>query len=199
MPQAMTCVQEARRLAVGSSTPTIRAWLAAIEAETQASVFNSTACLKALDEAECVDDQQQSLEDSYLIHFDRSLLGGYQGVCFRKLYRPDEARSRMYLGKAEEVLLGALSSLDPALIQRRPTLLTDLADTHLRKGEIEEACGRATEAMEIASQIKLHKVVQRLFTIREGMEPWQATMYVKDLDTHLAPLAIFSRKYILST
>ena len=187
-PKALTCVQQARHLAVGNGTLPIRAWLAAIEAEVQANLSSSDACLKALDEAECIEDRQYSPQDNYLIHFDQSLLGGYKGVCFRKLYRPEEARSIIFLEKARDILKGALASLEPALIQRQPTFLADLADTYLRRGDIEGACGQAVQAATIAAQIKLQKVVQRLFTLREELEPWKDTSYVKVLDGHLAPL-----------
>ena len=163
------------------------AWLASIEAESQASQHNYDTCLKALEEAERIEDQHSS-EDNYLIHFDRALLEGYQGACFRRLYCADDTRSAVYLEKAQSVLMDALSRLEPASIQRQPTFLTDLADISIQKGEIEEACERAVQAVTVARQIKLQKVVQRLFTLRHELEPWKNTPYVKALDEHLVPL-----------
>ena len=90
-------------------------------------------CLRALDVSERIEDQHQQPEDSYLIHFDRSLLEGYQGVCFRKLYHPEDTQSAMYLEKAQIVLLDALARLDSSTIVRQPTYLKDLADTHVKK------------------------------------------------------------------
>jgi len=185
---ALTCVQKARYLATASD-PLTTAWLAAIEAEAQVNQHDYDACLKALDEATSIEDQQHSFEDNYLIHFDRSLLEGYQGVCYRKLYRPDDAQSIIYLEKAQKVLMDALARLDAQRIQRQPTFLTDLADTYIRQGEIEEACVQATQAVEIADQMKLQKVVRRLFKLRQELEAWKDTQYVRNLDKHLAPLA----------
>lgn len=184
---ALDCVQEAHRITASNNTLT-KAWLAAIEAEVQANLHNRDACLRALDESEHFEDQHHLPEDNYLIHFDRSLLEGYQGVCFGKLYHPEDTQSAMYLEKAQIVLIDALARLDSSTILRQPTYLRDLADTHVKKGEIEEACERAIQAVTIASQVQLQKVVKRLFTLRQELEPWKDTQYVRSLDDHLAPL-----------
>ena len=194
-PNALTYVQEARHLAVRSSTPLVDAWLAAIEAEAQVNLHNWDGCLKALDEAEYREDQHDSAEDDYLIYFDRALLEGYQGVCYRRLYRPDNTQSIMYLEEAQKVLMDALARLDAKRIQRKPTFLTDLADTYVRQGEIEGACVQAIQAVKIADQMKLQKVLQRLFALRQELEPWKDTQHVKNLDKHLAPLVILNGQH----
>jgi hypothetical protein len=85
IPAALTSVQEARSLVKGNADLTVCAWLAAIEAESQANLHNRLACLDALNDAERVEDHPAPENDRYLIHFDRALLRGYQGVCYRKL------------------------------------------------------------------------------------------------------------------
>jgi len=188
IPAALTNVQEARYLAKENTDLTVCSWLAAIEAEAQANLHNRQACLNALDDAERVENQPGTGEDSYLIHFDRALLRGYQGVCYRQLYDPDDKQSAVYLGKAQSVLIDSLTLLDPTLIQRQPTFLTDLAETYLQQEEIEEACERATQATIGATQIKLQKVVLRLQKLRGELEPWKDTPYVKRFDGQLAAL-----------
>jgi hypothetical protein len=165
-----------------------KVWLAAIEAEVQANLGDISTCLKALDEAEQIEDRPHFMEDSYLVHFDRSLLGGYQGACFSRLYHPEDTQSTIYLEKAQNALINALALLDPALIQRQPTFLTDLASTYVEQGEIEEACRRAIQAVTFATQIKLQKVIRRLLSLRRELEPWKDTRYVQALDSHLMPL-----------
>lgn len=191
---ALICVQKARNIAAGNTSPTVRAWLAAIEAEAQANLDNRDACLLALDAAEYIEEQQQSLEEMYLVHFDRSLLGGYQGACYRRLSCLEDPQSRFFLEKAQGGLLDALQSLNPSFIQRQPTFLADLADTYFQQGEIEETCRRAAQAVTTASQIKLQKVLQRLFVLRQKLEPWKDAQYVKNFDEHLAPLLASSRE-----
>ena len=190
--KALDYVQEAQRLAASNTTLT-NAWLAAIEAEAQANVHYRDGCLRALDVSERIEDQHQHPDDSYLIHFDRSLLEGYQGVCFRKLYHPEDTQSAMYLEKAQIVLLDALARLNSSTIVRQPTYLRDLADTHVKKGEIEVACERAIQAVTLAAHVQLHKVVKRLLTLRQELEPWKNTQYVQALDDHLTPLLIAHR------
>jgi tetratricopeptide (TPR) repeat protein len=188
--KALICVQEARRLAAGSTNSTVRAWLAAIEAEIQANLDDLQACRKALDGAECVEDQKHSRKDSHWIHFDRSLLGGYRGICYLRLYRPGDAERTVLLGKAQKALTNALELLDPALMRRQPTYLADLASTYIRQGEVGKACEQAIQAVAIAAQIKSRMVTERLLTLRRELEPWKDTQSVKNLDGHLAPLLL---------
>src|SRR6266567_2097439 len=55
----LVCVQEARHLGVQSVNATIRAWLAAVEAEIQANLHERNSALKALDGAEHVENRDR--------------------------------------------------------------------------------------------------------------------------------------------
>jgi transcriptional regulator with XRE-family HTH domain len=191
---AWNCIQEAIHLVGETSTP-ISAWLAAIEAEVEARRFDSVACFRALKDAEKIEGQCTSIGDMYMIRFDTSLLRGYQGVCFRRLYHSEDPQRTTFLSEAQRVLMEALASLDPTVIQRQPTFLTDLADTYIQQGEIEEACKRSIQAIKMATQIKLQKVVLRLLKLRQQLEPWKDTQYVQTLDSFLAPLQRPKAKY----
>lgn len=186
--EALTCIQEARRLAARSVNATVQAWLAAVEAEIRANLGDSELCLEALEGAECVEDKQHPKEDCYWIHFDRSLLAGYQGICFLRLSRLEDAQSLYFLGSSQRALENALMLLNPALMRRRPTLLTDLAGTYVQQGEFEEACLHALQATKMVAQIKSPIVFQRLLTLRHRLEVWKDTQYVKNLDEYLVPL-----------
>jgi hypothetical protein len=67
-------------------------------------------------------------------------------------------------------------------------MVTDLAGTYVKQGEIEEACGQAAQAATMTAQIKSKINVQRLITLRHQLEPWKDTQYVKNLDQHMRPL-----------
>ncbi len=190
MQKALTCIQKARYLAIGCTNPTICAWLAAVEAEIQAILRDRDACLKALTDAECGENSQIPDEDSYWLHFDRSLLGGYQGVCFRRLSHTDNMQRTLFLGNAEEALKDALALLTPAMKQRQPTLITDLAGIYIELGKIEEGCECAIQAATMTMQIKSQTNAQRLFLVRRELEPWKDAQYVKDLDERLALLLV---------
>lgn len=164
--EALRCIREARLLATISANTTVRAYLAAVEAEIQAILSDRESCLKALHAAEEIEDRQYPTEEMYWVRFDRSRLAGYQGICFKRLYHHDDARTHSFLAEAQRALTDALALLDPARIQRRPTLLIDIAGTYAQQEDVEGACQHAIEALSITAQTKSRTVVQRLLTLR---------------------------------
>lgn len=188
--EALRCIQEARLLAACSVNATVQAYLAAVEAEIQAILGNREICLKALEAAEGIEDHQHSKERMYWLHFDRSRLAGYQGICFRRLYRPEDARTYPFLDKAQQALKGALARLDTTRIQRRPILLIDMASTCTQKADVEGACEYALQALSITAQTRSKTVLKRLLTLRNELEIWKDTQVVKNLDRHMEPLIL---------
>ncbi len=184
--EALTCAQEARRLSTWSTSITVRAWLAAVEAETQANVQNRDACLKALDEAEIIESQRQPEQDHYLTSFDRLQLAGYKGVCLLQLSHPENTQRVSLLTSAQRTLNQALTETEPVIFRLRPTLLSDLAGVFIQQGEISEACNHAIQAL-TTDPVKSQMVVQRVVTLRSQLEPWKRTPYVKNLDEHIRP------------
>jgi len=187
-PAALGCIQEARRLAAQSVNNTVRAYLAAVEAEIQATLSNRESCFRALDAAEQVEDHTYPQEEMYWLHFDRSRLAGYQGICFRRLYHPDDAQTHRFLKKAEAALTDALRLLEPARIQRRPTLLIDLASTYAQQGDVDGAYEHARQSLSIVAQTKSQAVAKRLLSLRQELEPWKETHAIKNLDQQMAQL-----------
>jgi len=169
---ALPCLQQARSLAAGKTSPVVQAYLWAVEAEVQAIVHNRETSLKALDEAECIDIQSQKEEGHYWLHFDRSRLEGYQGTCFRRFYHPEDSQTIVFLTQAQKNLKDALVLLSPSMMQRRPTLLIDLASTYTQQGEIEEACERAIQAIIILAQLQSRTGMQRLLQLRQNLATW---------------------------
>src|SRR5215469_4070584 len=165
-PAALGCIQEARRLAAQSVNNTVQAYLAAVEAEIQATLSNRESCFRALDAAEQVEDHTYPQEEMYWLHFDRSRLAGYQGICFSHLYHPDDAKKHRFLKKAEAALTDALRLLEPARIQRRPTLLIDLASTYAQQGDVDGAYEHARQSLSIVAQTKSQAVAKRLLSLR---------------------------------
>lgn len=186
---ALIAVQTARSLADKHATPMIQGWLAAIEAEIQAHLSQADLCLQILEQAEHFDDQPVTPLEGYLVRFDRSLLEGYRGACFRILSHPKYNQSPIFLQKAQDALREALLSLDPLFLQRKPTLLADLAVVTIHRQDIEEACLLINQAATLAAQMHLQKVTQRLIALREPLKPWKDLAPVKTLDAHLAFLS----------
>jgi hypothetical protein len=123
-------------------------------------------------------------------HLDRSRFTGYQGTCFKRLYNPEDPQTYTFLRTAQKALIDALTLLDPRRLQRRPALLIDLAGTYAQQGDVEAACGYATQALSIMTQIKSQTVSKRLLALRHRLEPWKDTGFIKNLDQQIASFII---------
>src|SRR5260370_3574363 len=135
----------------------------------------------------------------YWLRFDRSRLAGYQGICFRRLYHPEDARTYAFLNEAQRVLTDALTLLDPARIQRRPALLIDIASTYAQQGNVEGACEQATQALSILAHTKSQAVANRLLTLRHELEPCNETHSVHNLDPQMTPLTTLPSHPVLAS
>ena len=95
--EARSLLQEAQRLVTQSDAFTLRAWLAAEEAEVQADIAaqetmqNTRACFEALERAAMFASQIGSEEDTFGMYFDASRIPAYRGSCHIRLHQPQEA------------------------------------------------------------------------------------------------------------
>jgi len=182
--QARALLQEAQRLVRQSDTFTLRAWLAAEEAEVQAGIVahensrGSNACFKALEKAELFAGQIGSDEDAFGMYFDASRIPAYQGSCNMRLHRPEEALTA--LGEA-------LAPLEPFGALRRAVLL-DLAEVSIHVASIEQACHYLNQSLEIIIQMQSESSFQRLLKLRQQLEPWSTIQAVKEVDEQLSIL-----------
>jgi hypothetical protein len=104
------------------------------------------------------------------------------------LYHPDHAQTQIFLKKAQQALADALRLLEPAHIQRRPTLLIDMASTYAQQGDVDRAYEHAMQSFSIVAQTKSQAVAKRLLRLRQELEPWKDTHSVKNLDQQMAQL-----------
>jgi tetratricopeptide (TPR) repeat protein len=184
--EALHSIQQAQHLA-WSVNGTVRTWLAAVEAEIEANLGDREACLKALRAAEHGETPKHHPQESYWIHFDPSLLAGYQGVSLLKL---SPFGHHPFVQDAQTALQTALDLLDPSMRRRQPTLLVDLAGTYVQQKQIEQACECAQRAIDIAKDLHSNVLLQRLLTLRNMLEPWKEIRSVQDLDRSMAPLLL---------
>jgi DNA-binding SARP family transcriptional activator len=170
LDEALSCIQKGRALAEHSAHVTT--WLAAMEAEIQAKRGNSVACFASLKDA----SNLRNLPDQqpfYWIHFDLSLLAGYEGACFLRLKKPLKAR---------QALVQAIEMLDTITARRKPRLLIDLAQTYVQQGDIEAACTTSLQATDLLRSIKSPVTQGRLLSLRNELAPWQQNVAVHRLD-----------------
>ena len=104
------------------------------------------------------------------------------------LYHPNDAQTHLSLKRAQQALTDALRLLEPARIQRRPTLLIDLASTYAQQGNVEGAYEHAMQSLSIVAQTKSQAVAKRLLSLRQELEPWKDTHSVKNLDQQMTQL-----------
>ncbi|SRR6266487_918283 len=174
--KALPLVQEARHLTTQSGTMTTRTWLAAVEAEVQATLRDYKACFRALSDAEQVPQQYVSSEDPYLTTFSPSLFAGYQGVCHMRFGEPEAAY---------RVLHEALIQLNTPSISRRCYILTDLVSACIERRDIVEACSYARQALALTTQAKSPALWQRINDIYKQLEPWKDVQSVKEFNEQL--------------
>jgi tetratricopeptide (TPR) repeat protein/transcriptional regulator with XRE-family HTH domain len=172
--KALQYVKQAQRTATDGSPATLRAWLAALESELQASLGNAAATRTALDKAErAADDAGDEERPTWIEYFDRGRLAGFAGVCHIRLDRPDEAIAPLH---------EALELLPESSVKHRSVLLTDLATARVKQGELDEGLRLAGESLEIATRMKGISAMRRLGEFRNRLEPWRSSREVRQFD-----------------
>ncbi len=178
--QACALLGEAQRRAATGSTVMTRAWLAAREAEEQAARGEGRAALAALDRAQDAFERGESDGDRvWTKFFDRGRLDGLKVTTYTRLRRPAAA----YAAATE-----ALRAAAPTATKKRSLLMSDIAEVHIQRREIEAACHFAAEALAIVAQTDFSLGLTRVRRTRDHLRPWQHTQAVRDLDDQLRAL-----------
>jgi tetratricopeptide (TPR) repeat protein len=161
-----------------SATPTIKAWLAGLEAQVQAEIDDPVSCLRALGRAETALEQARLEEDPpWMYEFDRARLAAQQGACLSRLGQPE---------KAQAALRGALAIIDPSCVHRRAEILADLAFTHVQQEDLQEACRLAGESLSMSVDAASRVGVNRIRQLRPRLDRWKDARPVIELDERLA-------------
>jgi transcriptional regulator with XRE-family HTH domain len=176
--EAVAVLDEAQALANRGSSRTVRAWIAAVRAEALANTGTERVSLNALDQA---DEELAALTTHDMLGdvFDGSRLTGFRGVCLIQLGRQREA---------QQMLENALQGLAVGLDRQRANILTDLAIAFVRDREIEEGCRVGLQAIEVASSTRAAVGLQRIWQLRQRLQPWHDHEAVRQLDDRLLSL-----------
>jgi hypothetical protein len=191
---ALRCIQQARFLATQTPNRVVRAWLGAVEAEIQAHLYNSDACLQSLSDMEKGFDISPSQDILYLFEFHPALLLGYKGICLQQLYQREKPETHRFLQEAQASLELALASEAP--LKRKLYYLSDLAAIYARKGEIENACSYVSESLPLITQIGngSKTIHQHLLQVRALLQPYEDTLIIQQLDEQMAPFFLWAGK-----
>lgn len=133
-----------------------------------------------MDEADAIMSRladEPSAQRPRVAFFNPAYLDGERGVALARLGRPDAA---------QDVLASALASLDPEALKTRPRLLTALATSHVRQGNIEQACQLGADALALATRQEVGPNLQDVRKLRLELEPWRDSRPVRTLDEQLA-------------
>jgi hypothetical protein len=144
---------QARRSIPQPAPPTVRAWLAAIEATVHASARDADATLAAWKRAETAVAAGHDPMWPWLFPFDATKLAGYVGACATRLRLPRTALP---------ALTDALDGLGPARTKQRALVLAELAANHRALGNHEQAGELAAQARAIGIERRSAKVLQRV-------------------------------------
>jgi tetratricopeptide (TPR) repeat protein len=178
-PQATLHVlrEETRGFRADDATPTTRAWLTSLDAQASAMLGDATGALAALERSDGAIETVEEADRARPIvsFFNRARLAGEQGLCYLRLRRFDTAKAAFQQG---------LSMLDTST-KIRARLLTGLATTHVRQGEIEQACRATSEALRVATRSRTALSLQQVYDVRRQLERWHDSRAVGELDEQL--------------
>ncbi len=184
--QARRYIQEAHALLQQRPSSIATAWLAAREAEACANMNDEVACFEALELAESHLGREQVDTTLFAFapgavnaHLNRSILRGFQGVCYLRIH---------HLEKARVLFEQDLREMDEERSIHNAIVRTDLAAVYVQQQEIEEACRYADEAIGIMVQLRSPQVFHRVLSLRESLEPWRNVYPVRLLSEKIAEL-----------
>jgi len=150
---ARASIQEAVLRAGTRVNPTIRAWLAVVEAETCAHLRDVRGHHQASERAATLARQVDPDEYAYWCGFDSARLTSYRGTGLVYLRRP---------GDAIPVLQQALALTDPRALRRRATIGVALATAHVQRRDYDAAAAIVPTARAWAQQAQSRVNLQDL-------------------------------------
>jgi tetratricopeptide (TPR) repeat protein len=174
---ARTIVEAASDLAGRYGSPRTRAWAAALASELHARAGREVASRRSLEDARAaLDGSREDPSWKGVGCFDEARLLSYDGA------------SLLLLGKyaaAEELLRLSLKRLDPQRLKHRSTTSADLAMVLALRGEVEESCARAGDALIFASAISHRQSVDRVRGVHFRLMRWRGHPAVRQLTERL--------------
>ncbi len=174
--QALITMDQAKSLLPKHAPPVVDSWFAAFEASAQSRAGDASKALAALGRAEeAVGKDQEPW--AWTLPLDRGRLVRHRGFCATRLELPAVSIPALRHG---------LDELGPTPSKWRALALSDLAESYILTGEIEEACGVAGEAFDVGIQLQSDRVLKRVARIRRELGPWKETKAVRELNERMA-------------
>ncbi len=151
------------------ATPTLKAQFYAMEARALARTGDVRECERALaDATRELERGSNDDEPEWIAYFDQAELAAEAAHCFR-----DVSHARQAIAHAENAMSGSHVRSDFFA-----TMV--LADSHLRAGEVEEACSVALDALDLGAQLKSGRCVVYLAEFGQHLDEVGETDTVRD-------------------
>lgn len=161
----------------GSASPEMRAWLDAVEAETETRFGNTRKALQLISHAEEIYEREESRPSPpWLDWFSPIRLAGFKGNTLLVARQP---------GQARETLQHVLDNLPEDSIKQRSVFIGDLAAVAVIEGKAEEACRLAEMALDHLSRNWYATGMARVRAVRESLSQWESLPAVRRLDEKL--------------
>lgn len=170
------------------SAPATRAWLASLASELHSRMGDESESKRRLDQAEqALDaDTGEVIAWKGVGTFDRGKLIAYRGGDLVLLATQGDGTTAVRRAReAEAVLVDALSKFDPSRLKHRCTALGDVALALALRDEVEQACARAGEALDLAEQIGHAESVERVRRTYRRLIRWSSHAAVRELRDRL--------------
>jgi hypothetical protein len=181
-------IRAAREAVDDRSSPMTQAWLASLVSEFHARAGDHLACMRCLEQSEAALDADEGRGRAWkgVGVFDRGKLVAYRGGDLVLLAATSHGAMAVRRAReAEALLVDALAQLDVSRVKHRCTALGDIAMTLALQDEVEQACLRAREALELAVQLGHRESVGRVQTVHHRLQRWGSHQAVRDLGEQL--------------
>jgi transcriptional regulator with XRE-family HTH domain len=161
----------------GSASPEMRAWLDAVEAETETRFGDTRKALRLISHAEEISAHEEPRPSpSWLDWFSPVRLAGFKGNTLLIARQTRQAR---------ETLESVLDNLPEEAVKQRSVILGDLAAVAVSENNPEEACRLAEMALEQLSRTWYATGMGRVRAVRASLSQWEALPNVRRLDERL--------------
>ncbi|MFE1936202.1 helix-turn-helix transcriptional regulator [Streptomyces sp. NPDC059474] len=166
----------------GDSSLSTRHWVAAVQAEAYAGLGDLTACERALDKAEQVEDLTGPAQNGGWLRFDGSRLGEERGARYVQLGRLDLAERTLRSALAQDALAEGQS------FRRRGVVLANLAAVGVKRKDPEQVVAYTREALHLARESSSGYVARRLQALRSEFGPLARDRRITELDAEIKAL-----------
>jgi len=178
--EAVLLAQTADLGAQQQATPTTRALLKERVAWANARAGDRRQAERALAAVEAHYEHRDPADDPEWVYWlNEAEISVMAGRCYVELGAP---------GRAVPLLSGALAHYDERMTRERALYTSWLAEAQIMLGNVDEAVGTATTALELTAQITSARADARLRLLRHRLKPYHTVPAVADFEAQVQEL-----------